>query len=120
MPLYQTKVWQLHLPDAWKVRDRCGQDLVIFFRPDGVGILTVLTADEPETTAGGGAVFRDLLPGKTREAKSGTSYSRSWTLACRGRRLYIRYSCAAHNSAAELSEVDEIVQSISESDDTVA
>src|SRR5947207_1317265 len=109
--LYQTKIWQLHLPETWKVSDHCGQKFVTFFRPDGVGMLIVLTTDEPEIAADSGTVFRGLLPGSTREFKSDTSYCRSWTLECGGRRLFVRYSCAAQNADAELSEVEEIVKS---------
>jgi hypothetical protein len=117
---YQTKIWRLQLPDAWSVRDGGSQELVIIFRPDGVGMLTVLTADEQQpATIGSDGMFRAPLPDEARESEYGTSYSRTWTLLCRGRKVYVRYTCAAHNAQSERSEIDEIVQSISESDDDV-
>src|SRR2546430_14147558 len=115
--LYQTQIWRAQIPDAWRVEDKCGQSLVTFFRPDGVGMLRVLTVEErPHTLIGSGEDFRGLLPGKTWAAAYGTSYSRTWALSCRGRKLYVMYSCAAQNADLEHSDVDTIVQSISESD----
>ena len=115
---YQTKIWQLQIPDAWQVRDGGGQELVTFFRPDGVGILTVLTADEQQlATIGGDRAVHSPLPAAARESHYGTSFSRTWTLSFRGRRVYVRYTCAATNADVERSQVDEIVQTISESDD---
>jgi hypothetical protein len=116
---YQTKIWQLQIPDAWKVRDGGGQELVTFFRPDGVGMLTVLTADEQQPAIGGVRMFSAPLPDAARESEYGTSHSRTWTLLCRGRKVYVRYTCAALNAESERSDIDEIVQSISESDDDV-
>jgi hypothetical protein len=117
---YQTKIWQLQIPDAWQVRDGGGQELVTFFRPDGVGMLTVLTADEQQpATIGSDRTFRSPLPDAARESHYGTSYSRTWTLSCRGRKVYVRYTCAAASAESERSQVDEIVQSISESDEDV-
>jgi hypothetical protein len=118
---YQTKVWQLQIPDAWTVKDGGGQELVTLYRPDGVGMLTVLTADEQQpATVRGGGTFRSPSPDEARESKHGTRYTRTWTLLCRGRKVYVRYSCAAHNAELERSDIDAIVQSISESDDDVA
>ena len=117
---YQTKIWQLQLPDAWKANP-CGDEFVTFYRPDGVGTLTILTTDNSElATAEGDRIVHEPFPPEGREAEYGTSYSRTWTRRCRERKLLIRYSCAAKNSSAERREVDEIVQSISESDDHVA
>jgi hypothetical protein len=117
---YQTRFWQLQIPDTWKVGDGAGQELVTFFRPDGVGMLTVLTTEEQQpANVGSERIFRGLLPDAARESEYGTSFSRTWTLFCRGRKVYVRYTCAAHNSQSERSEIDEIVQSISESDDVV-
>ena len=119
--LYQTKVWQLQIPDTWTVEDGCGQELVTFFRPDGIGILKVLMADQQSShQTGGGEDFRGRLPGKTWALTHGASFSRTWALSCRGRKLYVRYSCAAHNAESERLEVDEIVASISESDSQAA
>jgi hypothetical protein len=118
---YQTRIWQLKIPDAWQVRDGCGQKVVTFFRPEGVGMLTILTVDEEQVAArGGDRMFRSTLPGAARESKFGASLSRRWTISCRGRKVYVVYHCAAKNADLERSEVDEIVQSISESDEDVA
>ena len=117
---YQTKTWRAQIPDAWRVEDRCGEELVTLFRPDGVGMLRVLTAEEQSSEpAAAGEDFSGTLSGRTWAHTYGTSYSRTWALSCRGRKLYVRYSCAAHNAEAELPEVDEIVRSIAESDDDV-
>jgi len=113
--LYETKLWQLQLPDAWSVSDRCGQELVTFFRPDGVGKLTVLTADAETPLRGRqGEEFVGRLSGRTFAFTYGDSFSRTWALSCRGQRLWVRYTCAAKNAELERLEVDEILQSISE------
>lgn len=114
--LYQTKTWRVLLPDTWKVEDGCGEGLVTLFRPDGLGMLGVLTVEEQSSDAAAAAEdFRGALSGKTWAHTYGTSYSRTWAMSCLGRKLYVRYSCAAHNAEKELLEVYEIVQSISES-----
>jgi len=93
--------------------------LVAFFRPDGVGMLRVLTVDDPShAVTRKGDVFRGLLDGKIRESNDGKSYRRTWALSCRGRKPIVSYSCAAHNAELEREEVDAIVQSISEIDAT--
>lgn len=113
---YQTKTWQAQIPDAWRVEDRCGEELVTLFRPDGVGMLRVLTVEEQSSDAAvAGEDFRGMLSGKTWANTFGTSYNRTWALSCCGRKLFVRYSCATHNAEKELPEVYEIVQSISES-----
>ena len=117
---YQTKTWRAQIPDAWRVEDKCGEELVTLFRPDGVGMLRVLTVEEQPAAAAGGEDFRGILTGKTWAHTHGTSYNRTWALTCRGLKLLVRYSCAAHNAEAELPEVYEIVQSISESETGVA
>src|SRR6202142_2888219 len=111
--VYKTKIWQLQIPDAWAVRDHSEPQLVTFFRPDGVGLLTVLTTEEPVQT-GTGEDFRGRLPGKTWTTRSRDKIWRTWSLSCRKRRLYVRYTCAAKNAGLEDSEVDEILQSIEE------
>ena len=115
--LYQTKVWQLQIPDAWSVRDGGGHELVTFFRPDGVGMLTVLTTDEQPPTGTRDGTIRSLFPDDSRGSTLGARHWRAWTLSCRGRKVFVRYSCAAHNAELERAEVDEIVQSISERDE---
>jgi hypothetical protein len=115
---YRTKIWQLQLPDEWKVEAAGGQEFVTFFRPDGVGMLTILTTDDSKpATAEGDKIVREPLPDEGRESNYGTSYSRTWMLRCRGRKLLVRYSCAAKNVDSERGEVDQIVRSIAESDE---
>jgi hypothetical protein len=111
--LYQTKIWQLQIPEAWDFRDGPKQHFVTFFRPGGVGLLTVLTTEEPVQT-GTGEDFRGRLPGKTWTTRSRDKIWRTWSLSCRKRRLYVRYTCAAKNAGLEDAEVDEILQSIEE------
>ena len=118
---YQTKTWQLELPEEWKVSDTAGHEFVTLFRSDGVGMLTILTTDDSElASAEGDRIIHEPLPDDGRESTYGTSYSRTWLLRCRDRKLLVRYSCAAKNAEAERGEVDEIVRSISESGDPVA
>ena len=117
---YKTNVWQMQIPDAWQVREARGQELVTIFRPDGIGMLSVLTADEQPPVSGGERMFRSPLPEAAKESHYGTSFSRTWTLSCRGRKVFVRYACASANSDSERSQVDEIVQTISENNDDVA
>jgi hypothetical protein len=117
---YQTKFYRLQMPDAWQVSGD-GERVVTLFRPDGVGMLRILTVEEEQPSAAGSdRIFRSPLPEAAREFRIGTNFSRSWTLLCRGRKVYVRYSCAASFADLERSEVDEIIQSISENDDDVA
>jgi hypothetical protein len=113
--LYQTKTWQLQIPDAWAFRDGPKQHFVTFFRPDGVGLLTVFTTDESvQGQTGTGEDFHGRLPGKTWTTRGHDRIWRTWSLSCRKRRLYVRYTCAAKNAGLEDAEVDEILQSIEE------
>jgi len=113
--LYETKLWRLQLPDTWSVSDRCGQELVTFFRPDGVGLLTVWTAGEQSPAPGShGEEFLGQLSGRTYKATHGDRFSRTWALSCHGQRLWVRYTCSAKNAELERLEVDEILHSISE------
>jgi len=116
---YRTKAWQLELPDEWKVSG-CGDEFVTFFRPDGVGTLTVLTTDDDQVTLEGIEIVREPLPDHGRESEHGTNYSRTWMLRCRGRMLLVRYACAARNKDSERGEVDKIVRTISEPHDDEA
>jgi hypothetical protein len=113
---YQTKVWQLQMPDGWNVSDGGGHEFVTFFRPDGVGLLTVLTVEQQPALLRSDTMFGRPLPDAAIEQKSGVSHRRTWTFSCRGHKVYVRYSCAAQNAESERSEVDKIVQSIKESD----
>ncbi len=116
---YQTKFYRLQMPDAWQVWGG-GQQFVTLFRPDGVGKLTLLTVEEQQPAAlGGDRMSPSPLPVTPREFRIGTNFSRSWTLLCRGHKVYVRYSCTAAFADLERSEVDEIVQSISENNDDV-
>ena len=116
--LYETKLWRLQLPDTWRVRDGCGQELVTFFRPDGVGILRVhsgFIADVQVPIQGRqGEEFQGRLSGRTLAGTDGDTFSRTWALSCRGQRLWVRYTCSAKNAELERLEVDEILQSICE------
>ena len=86
-----------------------------FFRPDGVGILNVSTSDElPTFQDGQGEDFRGRLAGRAFVAKSSDRFWRTWWLSCSGQCLLVTYSCSAMNAELELSEVDEILHSISE------
>jgi hypothetical protein len=119
--LYQTKIWQLQMPDAWAVRDDHEQELVTFFRPDGVGLLSVLTTEQsPPRQNGNREDFRGKLPGTMWTTKGSDRIWRAWSLSCRGQRLFVRYTCAAKNAGLEDLEVDEILQSIEESGTQVA
>lgn len=85
------------------------------FRPDGLGILTVLTDEgQPNTHEGKLEEFRGQLRGTTWSLAGADRFTRHWNLRCGSRRLLIMYSCAAKNADLERSQVDEILQSISE------
>ncbi|MBN8248831.1 MAG: hypothetical protein J0L84_15500 [Verrucomicrobia bacterium] len=117
---YQTKIWRLQVPDGWQVQDGPGQELVTLFCPEGVGLLKIFTAGEhPSAAVGGDRLSGSPLPASAIESHRGTSFSRTWILSCRGQKVYVRYTCAAANAGLERAQVDEIVQSISESDDHV-
>jgi len=111
--IHQTSLWQLQVPDGWEVEGN--NDLVSLFKPDGVGILRILSAAEESAadTLKGGA-FHGHLAGSVRTTAEGSTFSRTWTLSCRGQKLFATYRCATKNAELELAEVDELVQSISE------
>lgn len=118
---YKTEIWKLEMPEGWKVSDRCGQTLVTLYRPDGIGLLTILTAEEQEpTTVRGRRLPGSVLPDAGIESHYRNRFSRSWSLSCHGHRIYVRYTCAAHHSESERSEVDEIVRTLSERDENQA
>src|SRR5438874_435641 len=85
---YQTKIWRLQIPDGWSVRDTPGQELVTFYRPDGVGLLQVLTSEErsPVPTSAG-EEFHGQLPGRTRTRTYGEKFRRLWAFSCHGQRV---------------------------------
>jgi len=79
------------------------------------GFLRVLTAEEQSPVQKGKRDdFRGRLVGKTWTSTHGDTFSRTWALSCLGQRLWVMYRCSAKNSDVECSEVDEILQSISE------
>jgi hypothetical protein len=111
--MHQTRTWELRVPDGWEVKG--SNELVTLFKPGGVGMLRVLTAEQqaptPEPT---GEVFRGRLPGSVRTSADTSTFRRIWSLTCRGQRLFVTYQSASNNAELELAEVDEIMQSISE------
>ncbi|MDB6123582.1 MAG: hypothetical protein JWQ71_2575 [Pedosphaera sp.] len=111
--LYQTKLWQLQIPDGWTKEG--SNQLITFFRSDGVGILSVsMVEGESPFQNDRAEPFRGRLSGTTWTSNSDINFMRIWTLSCRGRQLLVMYRCAAKNAELELSEVDEILQSMSE------
>ena len=113
---HQTKYWQLEVPVGWEVVGG-SDELVSLFKPDGIGMLRVLTAEErnPVHTPSG-EVFLGHLSGTVRTTPGGSTFSRTWSLSCRGKRLFVSYRCASKHGQLELAEVDQIVRSISETD----
>ncbi len=63
---------------------------------------------------GQGQAFSGKLQGKTYEFPGTDLFARHWTLLCGDQWIYVRYSCAAKNAELERTEVDQILQSISE------
>ena len=111
--MHQTSIWELWVPDGWEVEGN--NELVTLFKPDGVGTLRVLTADQEASVPGSpGEVFRGRLRGSVRTSADASTFGRIWLLSCRGQWLFVTYQCAPNNADLELAEVDEIVQSISE------
>jgi hypothetical protein len=116
--LHQTKIWQVLLPDGWFAR-RQYFDCATLFKPDGVGMLQVMvwpSDSEPlKCKPGSDEQFSGKLEGFT-SATTGKSFIRRWWLSCRGRTLFVKYSCAPSFAEDERREVDEILQGIAESD----
>jgi hypothetical protein len=112
---HRTKQWQVILPDGWRVKSGPGDELVIFWNPQGIGTLAVITLDENKAPRNGqGQEFCGKVQGRTYEISSADLFVRHWTLLCGGQWIYVRYSCATKNAGLERAEVDEILQSISE------
>jgi len=118
--LYRTSVWQVELPDEWKVRALYSDGAVIY-RPDGIGKLMVLVRPEdmepPSLNYKTENRYSGQLPGFHRKSPASAGNSRSWTLFCGKQVLLIQYSCAAHHAGVEDDEVDLIVSSIARSDE---
>jgi hypothetical protein len=109
--IYRTKLWQVTLPDGWRVTG--GPELVTIWNPEGVGQLRVLAIDEckaPPKNAQGHD-FTGKLQGRTYDFSSG---ARHWTLMCAGQWIYVKYSCATKNAELERAQIDEILRSVSE------
>jgi hypothetical protein len=112
--VHRTKLWQVTLPDAWRVGG--GGPLITIWNPEGVGTISVLSTDENKAPPrnGRGKEFSGKLRGITFDFSGSDLFARHWTLLCGDQWLYVHYSCAAKNAEFERAEVDEILQSISE------
>ena len=112
--LHRTKLWQVALPNGWRVSS--GDELVTLWNPGGVGTLTVITIAENKAPPrnGQGREFRGRLQGQTYDFSGGDRFARHWTLLCGGQWIYVRYLCATKNAELERAEVNEILQSLSE------
>jgi hypothetical protein len=111
--IHKTSSWFLTIPEGWEVEG--SNELVTLYKPDGVGMLRVLTAEwksAGQDTAG--ELFRGHLSGSVRTNAATSTFQRTWSLSCRGKQLFVTYRCALKNAELELSQVDQIVQSISE------
>jgi hypothetical protein len=115
--LFRTKLWQLEFPDKWSVRAGQNYQHVTFWNPEGVGQLTVLTTDGNKAPPRDGphTDFHGRIHGKSHEHSGSQLFARHWTLMCGEQWIYVRYSCAAKNADLERTEVDRILQTISES-----
>ena len=89
--------------------------MVTLYRPDGVGLLRVIMAEEqsPDEKSTG-EEFHGQLPGRTWAMAYGDRFIRTWVLSCRSQRLWIRYTCSAKNAELERAEVDEMLRGLSE------
>jgi hypothetical protein len=114
--LYRTKLWEAILPDGWRAKS-CGDEYVTLWNPEGVGTLTVFTRNENDAPPRNskGKSFNGKLHGTSFDYSGDDLFGRHWCLLCGGQWLYAHYSCAAKNAERERAEVDEILQSISES-----
>jgi hypothetical protein len=125
--LFQTKYWQVQLPDGWAAHQTHLPDgweaqtdtdlieMVMFYSPSGVGMLQCVTWNKMYDGVGVGQPFRGKLTGKYYAGRTHNgTYRRSWHLSCMGRTLWISYSCAEKNAELEVLQVDEILQNIEE------
>lgn len=117
--LYQTTIWQALLPDGWQAR-KLRFESATLFKPDGVGQIFVFVYPPECEGADAKSATHQNFVGNLRGTSSTSTYGgclgRSWRLTCRGRTLVVRYSCALANAEIERAEVNEIVQSMAESD----
>jgi hypothetical protein len=111
--IHRTKTWQVEIPEGWKVEG--SDEAAMLYKPDGVGTLMVFSTEQSgaaeSTTA---PPFSGRLSGTVRSTTAGGDFRRTWTLACRGQMLFARYQCALKNAQVEVSQIDQIMQSISE------
>jgi hypothetical protein len=118
---HRNSIWQVELPDEWRVHVLCDDGAVIF-RPDGVGKLNVIIrpddGEPPRFDRRLHTKCSGQLDGFLFGIPGGRSNSRYWTLFCGKHVLLIRYSCAADHAGVEDEEVDLIVSSIARSDGT--
>jgi hypothetical protein len=115
--LYRTKLWQVVLPDGWRVSSgRYGDECVTIWNPKGFGMLTVMSIDEIKAPPrdGQGRHFSGKLQGQTYDLSDGNLSVRHWKLLCGAQWFSVRYSCAPKNAEFEQAEIDEILQTISE------
>jgi hypothetical protein len=117
--LYQTKIWQICLPDGWKVWELRFNGATIF-KPNGIGQIFVRVCS-PESERhklhpAGHERFSGKLRGITGIHRGRGTFRRFWWLSCRGRGLMVSYSCASSFAEVERQEVEEIVRNLAESD----
>jgi hypothetical protein len=116
--LYQTKVWQVLLPDGWFARSQYF-DCATLFKPDGVGMLHVMVLPSDSELAKFKPGFDEQFSGKLQGftiSTTGKSFIRRWCLSCGSRTLFVKYLCAPTFAENERREVDEILQNMAESD----
>jgi len=97
----------------------------MLFKPDGVGLLTIMVLPQPPSDAAvedqiarlaiGGQDFHGNLRGATLCNDMDGTLTRFWWLACKGRTLLVSYQCSSANGSLERIEVDELLRNISES-----
>jgi hypothetical protein len=125
--IHKNSLWQITIPDAWSVSGS-GENIMLF-RPDGVGMLHVVTSDTvgrhdllayardhpppgTEFVEASCGSFRGFVGSRT---ENGTLW-RTWWFLCRGQQLvYAGYECGAKNGQVESSEVEAIIQSFDNS-----
>jgi len=117
--LHRNSIWQVELPDGWKV-NALMLNCAAIYRPDGVGQIHVQVRPEemeaPSLDHKSEDRYSGQLPGIHRRRSHGAGNWRSWTLFCGKHVLLIRYSCAPAHAGVEDEEVDLIVSSITSAD----
>jgi len=118
--LYQTKIWQATLSRGWQARS-LGFDCATFYKPDGIGQISVMLCPEDFKQQKPLDKARNEAIGKPRGSsdtfKTSRTFSRTWWLACKGRWLIVKYTCAPSNADIERREVEKILQSFAESEE---